>query len=74
LASNEARNPYHLSLPAWIIAGVRCSAERVGSAGSAAPDWRFAALSGWSCRENAVLSEMPARWLPLTMPARQLFA
>lgn len=69
-----ARNPYHLRLPAWFIDGVRRGAERVGSAGSAAPGWRFAALYGWQTWDGAALKEMPARTMPLTTPACQLFA
>ncbi len=42
-----ARNPYHLTLPAWLMDGVRRGAERVGAPGSAAPNFDFAALYGW---------------------------
>ncbi|KAB2648710.1 MAG: PIG-L family deacetylase [Verrucomicrobia bacterium] len=45
------RNPYHLSLPAWMMDNVRRGAELVGGQGEAAPDFRFAALyrlSKWS--------------------------
>jgi N-acetylglucosamine malate deacetylase 1 len=42
-----ARNPYHLTLPAWLMDGVRRGAERVGAPGSAAPNFGFAALYGW---------------------------
>jgi len=38
------RNPYHLSLPAWMIDNVRRGAELVGGQGSAAPDFIFATL------------------------------
>jgi N-acetylglucosamine malate deacetylase 1 len=44
------RNPYHLSVPAWMIDNVR-RAEIVGGQGSAAPDFMFATiyrLSKWS--------------------------
>jgi len=38
------RNPYHLSLPAWMLDNVRRGAELVGGQGGAAPDFTFAAL------------------------------
>lgn len=45
------RNPYHLSLPAWMMDNVRRGAELVGGQGGVAPDFQFAALyrlSKWS--------------------------
>lgn len=38
------RNPYHLSLPAWMMDNVRRGAELVGGQGGAAPSFEFAAL------------------------------
>jgi LmbE family N-acetylglucosaminyl deacetylase len=38
------RNPYHLSLPAWMIDNVRRGAELVGGQGGAAPEFTFATL------------------------------
>lgn len=38
------RNPYHLSLPAWMQDSVRRGVEVVGGQGSAAPDFPFATL------------------------------
>jgi len=38
------RNPYHLSLPAWMQDNVRRGGELVGGQGHAAPDWSFAVL------------------------------
>jgi LmbE family N-acetylglucosaminyl deacetylase len=38
------RNPYHLSLPAWLMDNVRRGAEIVGGQGGAAPEFQFAAL------------------------------
>jgi N-acetylglucosamine malate deacetylase 1 len=38
------RNPYHLSLPAWMQDNVRRGAELVGGQGAAAPDFAFATL------------------------------
>jgi LmbE family N-acetylglucosaminyl deacetylase len=38
------RNPYHLTLPAWMIDNVRRGAELVGGQGGGAPDFAFAIL------------------------------
>jgi len=38
------RNPYHLTMPAWLIDNVRRGAEIVGGQGGAAPDFTFATL------------------------------
>ncbi len=38
------RNPYHLSLPAWLMDNVRRGAEVVGGQGGAAPSFHFATL------------------------------
>jgi LmbE family N-acetylglucosaminyl deacetylase len=38
------RNPYHLSLPAWMIDNVRRGGEVAGGQGGAAPEYAFAAL------------------------------
>jgi N-acetylglucosamine malate deacetylase 1 len=38
------RNPYHLTLPAWMIDNVRRGAELVGGQGGAAPSFVFATL------------------------------
>jgi LmbE family N-acetylglucosaminyl deacetylase len=38
------RNPYHLSLPAWMMDNVRRGGELVGGQGGAAPDFVYAAL------------------------------
>lgn len=39
-----ARNPYHLSLPAWLVDNVRWGSERLSGAGSAAAPMRFGVL------------------------------
>lgn len=39
-----ARNPYHLSLPAWMMDNVRRGGEIVGGQGGAVPDFSFATL------------------------------
>ncbi|MEN9576151.1 MAG: hypothetical protein RL514_4006 [Verrucomicrobiota bacterium] len=38
------RNPYHLTLPAWMVDNVRRGGELVGGQGGAAPDYTFATL------------------------------
>ncbi len=38
------RNPYHLTLPAWMVDNVRRGGELVGGQGGAAPDFTFATL------------------------------
>jgi LmbE family N-acetylglucosaminyl deacetylase len=38
------RNPYHLSLPAWMMDNVRRGSELVGGQGGKAPDFDFAVL------------------------------
>ena len=43
-AGEVKRNPYHLTLPAWLIDNVRRGAEIVGDQGGATPDFTFATL------------------------------
>jgi len=43
-AGEVRRNPYHLSLPAWMQDNVRRGGEIVGGQGGAAPDFTFATL------------------------------
>jgi len=43
-AGEVKRNPYHLTLPAWLIDNVRRGSEIVGGQGGAAPDFTFATL------------------------------
>lgn len=47
-----ARNPYHLSLPAWMQDNVRRGGELVGGQGGAVPDFTFATLYRLSKWEN----------------------
>lgn len=42
------RNPYHLTLPAWLIDNVRRGSEIIGSTGGAAPDFLFGVLNQFS--------------------------
>ncbi len=64
-AGEVARNPYHLSLPAWFIDAARRGAERVGPPGGPASGAVFATLYGWSCWQDGGLNPMPARIAPL---------
>jgi LmbE family N-acetylglucosaminyl deacetylase len=43
-AGEVSRNPYHLTLPAWMQDNVRRGGELVGGQGAAVPDFRFATL------------------------------
>ncbi len=72
-AGEVARNPYHLTLPAWCIDAVRRGAERVGAPGSEAPGFTFATLYGWQRWTGTVLEPMPARMLALSCGPAALF-
>ena len=50
-----ARNPYHLSLPAWMQDNVRRGSELVGGQGGRAPEFTFATLYRLSHWENRKL-------------------
>lgn len=39
-----SRNPFHVSVPAWLIDNVRRGGELVGTSGGKAPDYTFAAI------------------------------
>ena len=68
-----ARNPYHLTLPAWLMDGVRRGAERVGAPGSAAPHFDFAALYGWQLFQAGRLRKQHATVLASEQSAAALF-
>jgi hypothetical protein len=51
------RNPYHLSLPAWMMDNVRRGAELLGGQGTAAPEFTFATLYRLSVWEKGQLRE-----------------
>ncbi len=59
-----ARNPYHLTLPAWMADNVRRGAELVAPSGSAAPGFNFGAL-------YRVEPALPPGWQAI-MPAPSL--
>lgn len=69
-----ARNPYHLTLPAWLMDGVRRGAERVSAPGSVAPDFDFAALYGWLLYEAGRLRKQNAAVLTSGQSLGALFA
>jgi hypothetical protein len=53
-----SRQPYHLTLPAWLMDSARRGAERVGGAGAAASGMSYAALYGWRRRVGS-------QWVPM---------
>jgi N-acetylglucosamine malate deacetylase 1 len=70
------RNPYHLSLPAWMMDNVRRGAEIVGGQGGVAPDYTFAALyrvRKWR-QGQLVKSFDGGKQVPSSMNVGQLFA
>ncbi|MBI3875568.1 MAG: PIG-L family deacetylase [Verrucomicrobia bacterium] len=70
------RNPYHLTLPAWMIDNVRRGAELVGGQGGAAPDFTFGTLyrlRQWRAgRVHSVLEH--GKYLPAQESPAGLFA
>jgi len=58
------RNPYHLTLPAWMQDNVRRGGEIVGGQGGAAPDFTFCTLYRIRCWKRGA-----ARVLPLSKRA-----
>jgi N-acetylglucosamine malate deacetylase 1 len=68
-----ARNPYHLSLPAFFMDAARRGSERVGAAGDPATGITFAALYGWSCWQDGALVPMPAQVASLGGATAALF-
>lgn len=64
-----ARNPYHLSLPAWMQDNVRRGGELMGGQGEAAPDLTFATLYKRSRVENGNMTPLPATVLLTNEPA-----
>ncbi len=70
------RNPYHLSLPAWMIDNVRRGAELVGGQGGAAPDFTFATLYRLRRWRDGQLENVYAggRYLSFAEAPQSLFA
>jgi LmbE family N-acetylglucosaminyl deacetylase len=52
------RNPYHLSLPAWMVDNVRRGGELTGGQGGAVPDFVFATLYRLSRWHNGKLEKV----------------
>lgn len=52
------RNPYHVTLPSWLIDNVRRGSEIVGDAGSAAQDFTFGVLHRMSRFEDGLLEPL----------------
>lgn len=52
------RNPFHLTLPGWMIDNVRRGAELVGGQGGAAPSFLFGAIYRWSRWEGGMIEEI----------------
>lgn len=60
-----SRNPFHLSVPAWLIDNVRRGSELVGTSGGTVPDYTFAAIYNvMQWRDGALhASSSPGRML-----------
>ncbi|MCH8473850.1 MAG: PIG-L family deacetylase [Opitutales bacterium] len=70
-----ARNPYHLTLPAWMMDTVRRGAELLGGPGAPAPDFCFATLyrlSFWKTHELTKASPAEPFLSTHSDPARDL--
>lgn len=67
------RNPYHLSLPAFLIDGARRGAERVGPPGAQATPAVFAALYGWLYREGGAWRPVAPRLALAGVDLNELF-
>lgn len=70
------RNPYHLSLPSWMIDNVRRGAELVGGQGGGVPDFTFATLYRFRRWSGGRLHNRyeGGRYLPCAQIAGELFA
>jgi hypothetical protein len=70
------RNPYHLSLAAWMMDNVRRGAEVVGGQGGAVPDFAFAALCRLRRWQAGGLQPVLSRGtvVPMTTNLASLFA
>jgi LmbE family N-acetylglucosaminyl deacetylase len=70
------RNPYHLTLPAWMVDNVRRGGELVGGQGVAAPDFVFATLYGLKRWQDGKLSEFykGGKFLACDQNPAELFA
>lgn len=66
------RNPYHLTLPAWMKDNVRRGGEIVGGQGGVAPDYQFATLYRIRCWSRGEARPLPlaSRMLAKSQSAR----
>jgi len=62
-----ARNPYHLTLPAWMADNVRRGGERVAGPGQPAPKFPFGVL-------YRVEPDLPAGWEAISPTSKRLWA
>jgi LmbE family N-acetylglucosaminyl deacetylase len=60
-AGEVSRQPYHLTLPAWLMDSARRGAERVGGPGAASSGMTYAALYGWRRRVRSEWVTMAPR-------------
>ena len=72
-AGEVSRQPYHLTLPAWLMDSARRGAERVGGPGAANSGMTYAALYGWRRRVGAEWVAMSPRLLPSADDVGALF-
>jgi LmbE family N-acetylglucosaminyl deacetylase len=68
-----SRQPYHLTLPAWLMDSARRGAERVGGPGAANSGMAYAALYGWRRRVGSEWVPMATRMLPADDDVGALF-
>lgn len=68
-----SRQPYHLTLPAWLMDSARRGAERVGGPGAANSGMTYAALYGWRRRVGPDWVAMAPRLLPAAEDVGALF-
>ncbi len=72
-AGEVARNPYHRSLPSWMVDNVRRGAERIAGQGNASPDFMFATLYRVSKWDGHTLTPLPPGTLPASQSPVDLF-
>ena len=68
-----SRQPYHLTLPAWLMDSARRGAERLGGPGAASSGMAYAALYGWRRRVGPDWVAMAPRLLPAAEDVGALF-
>ena len=66
------RNPYHLTLPAWMIDNVRRGAELIGGQGRESPSYLYGTLYRMQQWENGALSPLPQHQSQLSKEANSL--